>query len=149
MDAKLVLLIPVLYVALQCAALSRMRDNWQMAAVMPAAFMLLSLGIFVLGIVTGASSAAMWLILGLPAATIYLVFLLPLHWALHSDSGTYAGHDHPNHHTSNGTGATAKASVSKTGRGAKTRLSPATRHMPPPPPISADPGRLIKRASPR
>jgi membrane-anchored protein YejM (alkaline phosphatase superfamily) len=80
--AKVILLIPVLYVALQWAALRRMRHGWQVAAALPALFMAAALAVFVIGILTGASMAAMWLVLGLPAATVYLLILLPLHWAI-------------------------------------------------------------------
>jgi len=39
----------------------------------------------VIGILTNASMAAMWLVLGLPAATVYLLCLLPLHWLVSRD----------------------------------------------------------------
>jgi hypothetical protein len=47
--------------------------------------MLAALAIFVVGIVTNASMTAMWLVLGLPFATLYLVLLLPLHWMIARD----------------------------------------------------------------
>jgi hypothetical protein len=36
--------------------------------------------VFIVGIATNASMAAMWLVLGLPVATLYLALLVPLHW---------------------------------------------------------------------
>jgi hypothetical protein len=81
----LLLLVPVLYVALQWSALKRMRHGWRMAATLPVVAMLAALAVFVVGIVTNASMAAMWLVLGLPAATLYLVLLLPLHWMIARD----------------------------------------------------------------
>ena len=78
----LLLLVPVLYVALQWSALKRMRHAWRWAAALPVIAMLAALAVFVVGIVTNANMAAMWLVLGLPVATIYLVLLLPLHWMI-------------------------------------------------------------------
>jgi hypothetical protein len=79
---SLLLLIPVLYVALQWSALKRMRYGWRWAASLPAAAMIAALAVFVVGIATNAETAAMWLVLGLPVATAYLVLLLPLHWMI-------------------------------------------------------------------
>lgn len=81
----LLLLLPVLYVALQWSALRRMRDGWRLAAAVPVAAMLAALAVFVVGIVTNASMAEMWLVLGLPMATLYLVLLVPLHWLVVRD----------------------------------------------------------------
>jgi hypothetical protein len=78
----LLLLVPVVYVALQWSALKRMRHGWRYAAAFPVLAMSLALAIFVVGIVTNANMAAMWLVLGLPVATLYLVLLLPLHWLI-------------------------------------------------------------------
>ena len=76
----LLLLLPVLYVALQWSALRRMRHGWRWAAAIPVMAMLAALAVFVVGIATNANMAAMWLVLGLPVATVYLSLLLPLHW---------------------------------------------------------------------
>jgi hypothetical protein len=81
----LLLLMPVLYVALQWSALKRMRHGWRYAAALPVIAMGLALAVFVVGIVTNASMAAIWLVLGLPVATVYLVLLLPLHWMIARD----------------------------------------------------------------
>ena len=81
----LLLLVPVLYVALQWSALKRMRHAWRWAAALPVIAMLAALAVFVVGIVTNANMAAMWLVLGLPVATVYLVLLLPLHWMIARD----------------------------------------------------------------
>lgn len=81
----ILLLVPILYVALQWSALRRMRHGWRWAATLPAAAMLAALAIFVLGIATNADMAAIWLVLGLPVATAYLVLLLPLHWMVARD----------------------------------------------------------------
>jgi hypothetical protein len=81
----LLLLVPVLYVALQWSALRRMRHGWRWAAAVPVMAMLAALAIFVVGIATNANMAAMWLVLGLPVATVYLVLLLPLHWMIARD----------------------------------------------------------------
>jgi hypothetical protein len=70
----------VIYLALQWSALRRMRDGWRVAATFPVIAMLFALFLFVLGILTNASMAAMWLVLGLPLATLYLLCLLPIHW---------------------------------------------------------------------
>jgi hypothetical protein len=78
----LLLLVPVLYVALQWSALRRMRHGWRWAAALPVIAMLAALAVFVVGIATNANMAAMWLVLGLPVATLYLVLLLPLHWMI-------------------------------------------------------------------
>ena len=79
------ILVPVLYVALQWSALKRMRHGWRWAATIPAAAMVAALAIFVVGIATNADMAAIWLVLGLPVATAYLVLLLPLHWMVARD----------------------------------------------------------------
>jgi hypothetical protein len=55
------------------------------AAAFPVIAMLAALAVFVVGIVTNANMAAMWLVLGLPVATLYLVLLLPLHWMIARD----------------------------------------------------------------
>jgi hypothetical protein len=81
----LLLLVPVLYVALQWSALKRMRHGWRYAAFFPVFAMALALAVFVIGIATNANMAAMWLVLGLPVATAYLVLLLPLHWMIAKD----------------------------------------------------------------
>ncbi|GEM_PF-5285807 len=81
----LLLLTPVAYLALQWSALRRMRDKWRLAATVPVIAMLAALAVFVIGILTNASMAAMWLVLGLPAATVYLLCLLPLHWLVSRD----------------------------------------------------------------
>lgn len=77
---KLLLLIPLLYVILQWSALTRMKDGWKWAAAVPAIAMGAALTVFVIGIATNAGMAAMWLVLGLPVATFYLLLLFPIHW---------------------------------------------------------------------
>lgn len=72
--------IPILYVVLQLLALGLMRSNWQFAATLPALAMGASLTMFILGILTNAGGAAVWLVLGLPVATAYLLFLLPIYF---------------------------------------------------------------------
>lgn len=81
-SANLLLLIPFLYVVLQWSALRRMRDGWRTAAVIPGVLMGASLAIFAVGIATNASMATIWLVLGLPISTLYLLLLLPLHWMM-------------------------------------------------------------------
>ena len=81
----LLLLIPVVYIALQWSALKRMRNGWRLAATFPVIAMLAALALFVIGMFTNASLATMWLVLGLPVATVYLVCLLPLHWIVSRD----------------------------------------------------------------
>ena len=81
----LLLLVPVLYVALQWSALRRMRNGWRWAAAIPVAAMLAALAVFAVGIATNANMTAIWLVLGLPLATLYLVLLLPLHWIVARD----------------------------------------------------------------
>jgi hypothetical protein len=81
----LLLLVPVLYVALQWSALRRMRNGWRLAAAIPVAAMLAALAVFAVGIAVNANMAAIWLVLGLPLATLYLVLLLPLHWMVARD----------------------------------------------------------------
>lgn len=76
----LLLLTPVAYLLLQWSALKRMQDGWRIAAAFPVLAMLAALVVFVIGILTNASMAAMWLVLGLPLATVYLLFLHPLYW---------------------------------------------------------------------
>ena len=82
--ATLILLLPLLYITLQWAALARMQGAWQVAALLPAIFMTAALGLMVVGIAAQADFAAMALMIGLPAATMYLVVLWPLHFALKS-----------------------------------------------------------------
>lgn len=79
------ILLPVIYVALQWSALQRMRDGWRWAAALPVIAMALALAVFIVGMLTNASMAALWLMLGLPLATLYLVLLLPLHWMVSRD----------------------------------------------------------------
>jgi hypothetical protein len=79
-------MLPVLYVALQ--AVRPAPDAGRLALgggdaghrAMGAALV-----IFVIGIATNASMAALWLMAGLPAATFYLLCLLPLHWMVARD----------------------------------------------------------------
>lgn len=78
--AVFIFVIPALYVALQYAALRYMQRGWQIAAILPAVAMGASLVVFILGILVNANNLAMWLVLGLPIATLYLACLLPLHW---------------------------------------------------------------------
>ena len=81
----LLLLLPILYVVLQLSALRRMRDGWRWAAALPVMAMLAALAVFVVGIATNANLSAIWLVLGLPLATLYLVLLVPLHWIVARD----------------------------------------------------------------
>ena len=85
MTATLILLLPLVYITLQWAALSRMQGGWQVAALMPAVFMAAALGLMVVGIVAQMDLAAMVLMVGLPLATLYLIILWPLHLALSGD----------------------------------------------------------------
>ncbi|MEM1066596.1 MAG: hypothetical protein AAF771_02090 [Pseudomonadota bacterium] len=82
MTDSLLLFLPLLYLALQWLALRRMREAWQVAAVLPALFMGAALAIFVIGMMTGANLAALVLVLGMPLATLYLLLLVPLHWVM-------------------------------------------------------------------
>ncbi|MEO0692933.1 MAG: hypothetical protein AAFY90_08690 [Pseudomonadota bacterium] len=77
-----ILLLPMLYVILQWWALRRMREAWQVAAAVPAVFMAGGLAAFVIGILTGADLAALWLVIGMPLATAYLLLLFPVYWAV-------------------------------------------------------------------
>lgn len=83
---QMIFLLPLLYVVLQWLALRRMREAWQVAAALPAVFMAAALAVFVIGILTGADLASLWLVLGMPAATAYLLLLFPIHWALSGGS---------------------------------------------------------------
>lgn len=77
---NVILLVPALYLALQWSALRRMQAGWRRAAIVPVVCMAVALVFFAIGIVTNASMASVWLVLGLPAATLYLLFLFPIHW---------------------------------------------------------------------
>jgi hypothetical protein len=87
MDPAFVVLVsvPLLYVVLQLSALRRMRNGWRWAAVLPVAAMVGALAVFVIGIATNASMAVLGLVVGLPAATLYLMCLVPLHWLVARD----------------------------------------------------------------
>ena len=76
----LILFVPLAYLVLQWLALRRMQDGWRRAAVFPVIFMAAGLVFFVVGIATNASMASVWLVLGMPVATLYLLFLFPVHW---------------------------------------------------------------------
>lgn len=82
MTALPVILLPIVYILLQWIALRRMQAGWQTAALLPAALMALALFVMVLGLAAGADLAVAAVFLGLPAATLYLLILLPLHSAL-------------------------------------------------------------------
>ena len=75
-------IIPVLYVALQWLALRQMQNQWHMAAFAPVLAMAAALSLFIIGIALNSSGATIWLVLGLPAATAYLLFLLPAYWLM-------------------------------------------------------------------
>lgn len=81
----LILILPLVYVALQWAALSRMRRGWQVAALFPAVCMGAALAAMAVGIAAGSDLAAVGLMLGLPVATAYLLILWPLHFVLSAD----------------------------------------------------------------
>ncbi|MEM0946248.1 MAG: hypothetical protein AAGK37_02500 [Pseudomonadota bacterium] len=85
MTATLILLLPLVYVALQWAALSRMRRGWQVAALFPAICMAAALAAMAVGIAAGSDLAAAGLMLGLPLATAYLMILWPLHFVLSAE----------------------------------------------------------------
>lgn len=74
--------LPVLYVTLQWLALRRMRAGWHMAAWLPIYFLALALAVMAIGIASNGTLAALALMLGLPAATAYLLILWPLHLIL-------------------------------------------------------------------
>lgn len=79
MNGQLILVVPLLYVVLQWAALNRMRDGWQLAALFPAVIMGVALLLVIIGIIVHFDIALLGLMFGLPAATLYLLVLLPLH----------------------------------------------------------------------
>jgi hypothetical protein len=79
-ETLLLVLLPLVYLSLQVSALRRMREGWRMAAALPVLLMGLALAVFVIGIVTNASTSSIWLVLGLPVATVYLLLLHPVHW---------------------------------------------------------------------
>ena len=82
MTAFAVIALPMLYIVLQYAALTRMREGWQLAALMPVGLISLSLILMILGMISGVDVAVAAVILGLPLATVYLMVLLPLYFAL-------------------------------------------------------------------
>ena len=87
MTAIAVIILPMLYIALQYAALKRMRAGWQVAALLPVALISLSLLVLILGLIAGVDMAMAAVLLGLPAATLYLMVLLPLYFALRRPTG--------------------------------------------------------------
>lgn len=82
MSGQVVLIVPVLYVVLQWAALNKMRDGWHVAALLPAVVMFAALLLMVVGIVAQVDLALLAVMLGLPIATAYLLVLWPLHLML-------------------------------------------------------------------
>lgn len=82
MTEQIILIVPILYIVLQWTALSRMRDGWHVAALMPAVFMLAALILMVFGLLANADIALLALMIGLPLATGYLLILWPLHLVL-------------------------------------------------------------------
>lgn len=82
MSSQIILIVPILYVALQWAALHRMRDGWHIAALLPALVMAVALLFMVVGLIASADLALLALMIGLPLATIYLIVLWPLHLML-------------------------------------------------------------------
>lgn len=85
MNGQLIFAVPLLYVVLQWAALSRMRDGWHVAAMLPAVIMGLALLLVILGIIVHFDVALIGLMFGLPAATLYLIVLWPLYMMLCRD----------------------------------------------------------------
>lgn len=85
LSATLILILPLIYVILQWAALARMEGRWQTAALMPAMFMAAALAAMAFGIAARIDAAALALMLGLPLATLYLLVLWPLHLALRGE----------------------------------------------------------------
>lgn len=79
MNGQLILGVPLLYVVLQWAALSQMRGGWQVAAMLPATLMGLALVLMIVGIIVHFDIALLGLMVGLPAATLYLMVLWPLY----------------------------------------------------------------------
>ena len=82
MTGQIILIVPILYVVLQWAALYRMRDGWHVAALLPAVFLSAALLIMIGGIILGIDFALLILMFGLPLATAYLIVLWPLHFML-------------------------------------------------------------------
>ena len=82
MKEQIVLIVPILYIVLQWTALSRMRNGWHVAALMPAVFMLAALLLMVVGLLANVDVALLALMIGLPLATAYLLVLWPLHMVL-------------------------------------------------------------------
>lgn len=82
MSGQVFMAVPVVYVLLQWLALRRMQEGWKVAALVPAIATLAAFAIFVISMVANASMGAMWFVLALPLAAIYLAVLIPLHWLL-------------------------------------------------------------------
>lgn len=72
---QVILVLPLLYLALQIAALSWMPEGWLRAAAWPAVAMGVALVFFALGIVLNAAIAPVLLALALPVASVYLAGL--------------------------------------------------------------------------
>jgi uncharacterized protein YqcC (DUF446 family) len=83
MTDSIIFAVPALYLLLQWIALGKMRDNWHVAAVLPAAFMGAALVIVALGLMANSDMALLVLLVGLPVATLYLIALLPIYFLFH------------------------------------------------------------------
>lgn len=82
MSSSIVIALPLVYLALQWAALAQMERGWRAAAALPLLVMTAALVVMVIGLAAGASLAPVAVMLGLPAATAYLAILWPLHFLL-------------------------------------------------------------------
>jgi hypothetical protein len=78
-----VVLVAFAYVIFQCAALYAFSGRWLTAATAPAVGMALALVAVIVGLFFPTSDAVLPLVLGLPAATLYLAALWFL-WGLAS-----------------------------------------------------------------
>lgn len=77
-----VLVLPLVYLALQIAALGWMPERWRDAAAWPAVAMGGALILFPVGIVVNAAIAPALLSLALPVASVYLAALWLLYGAM-------------------------------------------------------------------
>lgn len=72
------IVLPLIFVVLQCLSIWLAPEGWHTAAAIPAFSMLAAMALLIYGIAMEAAAAQTWFIVGLPIATAYLAVLFPM-----------------------------------------------------------------------
>ncbi len=72
------IVLPLVFVVLQCLSIWLAPEGWHTAAAIPAFSMLGAMAMLIYGIAVDSAAAQTYFVIGLPVATAYLAVLFPM-----------------------------------------------------------------------